>query len=159
MAGNNKVKKAPERIVRSAYTPRQRVYTDIGGPSLTEQSFKKECDVNHILKSFGAVKVSPAYQAKLAAAHYGYAPAESFHEAVNISLEAADLFGALPATLRKRFNNHPGELLAFVEDAENYQEASELGLVPMPFPPDKPPLVPKAPINAVKDEKTDSPPT
>jgi len=132
--------KLAKRIVRGQFTPRSRVYTPNPGESKTEQSFKKECDVNHILKSFGAVKASPAYQEKLASATYGYAPSESFYEATNLSLESKALFDELPSALRKRFNNSPGELLAFVENDENYDEASALGLVPIS--PDKPPAEP-----------------
>lgn len=155
-----------KRVIRGPYTPRDRVITLNPGDSMTEQSFRDECDVNKILKSFGAVKASPAYQEKMASAEFGYAPSESYHEALEIGRQSAEIFSELPSALRKRFNNNPGELLAFVENDENYDEAVELQLVPAPVIPDEPGLVPKAPINAVKPssgspEETapDSPPT
>lgn len=60
---------------------------------------------------------------------------------------AQDAFMELPIETRKRFQNDPGQLLAFISDVKNREEAIKLGLVVAPaVPPAVPPVVepPKA---------------
>ena len=42
------------------------------------------------------------------------------------------MFDNLPSDVRNRFNNNPAQLLDFVADPENKEEAIELGLLPKP---------------------------
>ena len=61
---------------------------------------------------------------------YGdYSSVSDFHAAQNLIAEATQTFDLLPASLRKRFDNDPAKLLAFLEDDSNREEAVKLGLV------------------------------
>ena len=51
-----------------------------------------------------------------------------FQQAQNILIEAQDAFDALPASLRKRFDNDPAVMLEFIENPDNREEAEKLGL-------------------------------
>jgi len=53
-----------------------------------------------------------------------------------------DAFAALPAKIRARFSNRPAELVAFVSDSANYDEAVELGLIVPKVVKEVPPAVP-----------------
>lgn len=55
-----------------------------------------------------------------------------FHTAQNILAESTQLFEQLPAQLRKRFENDPGQMLEFLGDENNREEAIKLGLVANP---------------------------
>ena len=43
---------------------------------------------------------------------------------------ARESFAMLPSSIRKRFDNDPGLLLAFLDDENNREEAFSLGLIP-----------------------------
>lgn len=49
---------------------------------------------------------------------------------------AHEAFEGLPAKVRDRFENDPGQMLAFVSDSANRDEAIKLGLIEIPSPAD-----------------------
>jgi phage internal scaffolding protein len=52
-----------------------------------------------------------------------------YHTALNQVIAAEDEFMSLPAQLRARFENDPAQLINFLDNPENYNEAVSLGLV------------------------------
>lgn len=99
-------------------------------PSLTKQSFREECDVNVVLAKYGVTPVGP---------HPGVSPifddfsgTADFLAAQCKILDAEAHFAALPSAIRDRFKNNPAELLAFVGDPKNQDEAVKLGLAVAP---------------------------
>lgn len=114
--------------VRNRFSPRVRVATVGGDPSGgAKQSMKAECDINNIMARY--IKTGVVNHVNEFGAQYGEVPSVSFHEAVNLVRQAQETFDALPAQLRKRFSNDPGEFLAFFEDEKNREEGVRLGLV------------------------------
>lgn len=97
-----------------------------GSPSLTQQEFSAECDVNNIVKKYHRTGVLP--QGFHGEPRYGYAPAVDFREALEIVMATEEHFMSLPSEIRQRFENDPVELLAFLDDPENLEEARQLGL-------------------------------
>jgi phage internal scaffolding protein len=57
-----------------------------------------------------------------------------YQKSQNAIISAQNAFDALPAALRKRFDNNPAELLAFIADEKNKDEAIKLGLIPKDEP-------------------------
>lgn len=55
-----------------------------------------------------------------------------FRKAQETVIAAAEAFAASPSRVRKRFNNDPAELLEFVMDEKNREEAIFLGLIEKP---------------------------
>lgn len=98
-------------------------------PSMTKQSFVDQCDLNKIMKQF-----NPREQARIMAMQaqggsYDDLPDEvDYQEAQNIRIRAETAFATLPSSVRKRFDNDPGEFLAFMADPANQDEAITLGL-------------------------------
>ena len=43
-------------------------------------------------------------------------------------MTAEEQFGALPANVRREFDNDPGKMLEFIQDPDNYERGVELGL-------------------------------
>lgn len=110
--------------------PRDDLVFPADEPSLTQQQFAEECDVNVILKKYantGLVETNP-----LPAQYLDNSNAIDYHNALNIIIQAEDSFNSLSAELRERFHNDPAELLAFIDDKNNRQEAIDLGLVDSP---------------------------
>ena len=100
------------------------------GKSLTEQSHKGECDINKIMAKYQRTGLWPE---RLDTPRYGDFSSEvSFHDTMNKVREAEEDFMSLPPDIRSRFNQDPGELIGFLSDPENREEAIELGLLPDP---------------------------
>ena len=95
-------------------------------PTLAQQHFADECDINYVLKNFGVqgLQVSPLEP------RYGdFTGVVDYHSALNAVIATEDGFMALPADLRTRFDNDPSKLIDFIENPANRQEAESLGLV------------------------------
>ena len=96
-------------------------------PTLAQQNFKDETDINYIVRQFGITGELPG---KPMNPQYGdFTGVLDYHSAVNAVLAAQDDFMGLPAQMRSRFNNDPAQLIDFLGNEENREEAIKLGLV------------------------------
>ena len=103
------------------------------GPSLTVQSLTEDLDINVIMKRFGVTGKMPD---NVVVPTYGdFSEVFDFRTANEAVIKARDGFNALPAELRARFANDPQNLLLFLDDASNRDEAVRLGLVKAPVAP------------------------
>lgn len=109
-------------------TGRLRVKWMPEGESKTQQHFKKKCDVNSILARYAKTGVLDHVR-QVQGAYGDYSSVASYQEALEKVFSAEQAFNALPAQIRKRFNNSPVELLKFVSEEKNRDEAISLGLV------------------------------
>ena len=96
-------------------------------PSLAQQHFKDECDINNILRQFNITGLLP--EQPLSPRYGDFTGIGDYHTALNRVMAAQDEFDALPALIRARFDNDPSKLIEFLENSENRPEAEELGLV------------------------------
>jgi len=96
-------------------------------PTLAQQNFKDECDINVIVRNFGLTGELPGQP--LSPQYGDFTGVLDYHSAVNAVLAAQDDFMELPAQLRSRFNNDPAELIDFLANEQNREEAIKLGLV------------------------------
>lgn len=112
---------------------RKRVQIFFNDESLTRQEFKDECDLDLMLKRF---KRTPEGRAALANAS-GFAEGAQFLDVSSIPdfqsaraqlAQANASFMALPAKLRRRFENDSAQFLDFVLNPANAEEVRELGL-------------------------------
>lgn len=114
----------------TAYTYR-RVQVDCGAtednPGRTIQSDVDGCDINLMMETFQKTGEIP--QTVQLPAYGDFSNAVDYMDAAALKLEADNLFNALPAKIRSKFQNNPAELLAFMEDENNIEEATKLGLI------------------------------
>ncbi len=96
-------------------------------PSLAQQHFKDECDINNILRQFNITGLLP--ESPLSPRYGDFSGISDYHTALNRVIAAQDEFEALPAQIRARFDNDPSKLIEFLENSENRPEAESLGLV------------------------------
>jgi phage internal scaffolding protein len=101
--------------------------------SLTIQSERENVNINNIVakaKKTGVLGSGLPAQRK---ERYGdFSSSEDFLSQQNKIVEFKTMFDNLPSDVRNRFNNNPAQLLDFVADPENKEEAIELGLLPKP---------------------------
>lgn len=115
-------------------------------PSRTEKSHRQKCNINTIMAKAKHGIVTPTRQGGV----YGdFSNVPDFQTALQRVTDAQRDFEALPAEIRKRFRNDPAELIAFVSDESNRDEAIAIGLIPKPDPviPEIPEPDPEVPGN------------
>lgn len=112
-------------------TVRKNGTIDIGSindeKTLTQQQFKDECDINNIIKNYSQTGVLPVSQK--VGAFLDVSNVADYQTALQTVFEAQKAFDALPSSIRSKFENDPNQLLAFIEDDKNYDEALKLGLL------------------------------
>lgn len=128
---------------RMPYGPRYRVPISFTGPGRTKQSFRDECDVNILMRRYASTGVLPLSRDPTQAQYLDVTGADYFDAQLLIA-GARSQFFSLPARIRDRFDNDPGEFLTFMEDKRNHEEARELGLLPPLEEEATPPATPPA---------------
>lgn len=95
---------------------------------LVKQSFKDEVDVNNIIDKYMRTGVLPETR-DIVGQYLDLINIPDYQSALNTVIQAEEMFDSLPAQVRDRFRNNPQELLDFVADDKNYDEAIKLGLL------------------------------
>lgn len=112
----------------------------------TEQRFEGVTNINEIMDRVLSGRLVPVTVLDPQAALID--DRMDFQQKLNIITKARQEFDLLPAKVKKRFNQDPGELVEFLKDEENRKEAESLGLVLK-----KKPVEPKE--QTVKETKTE----
>lgn len=100
-------------------------------PSLTQQQFKEESDINNIVDRF--MKTGYLPDPVSMPQYVDYEGVFDFQSAMNVVRQADENFMRMDAKVRARFHNSPQEFLEFFADPNNRDEAVRLGLaVPPP---------------------------
>lgn len=102
---------------------------DVGGEQITKQAFKDEVDINNILKKYQATGILPN-NSRAALAQFGdFSGVPSYRDSLDQVMKAQEMFSELPAAVRNRFRNDPGELITFLADKNNRDDAVRMGLI------------------------------
>lgn len=115
------------------FSPKESKGIDFIKPSMTEQHFKAECDINNIVATFQETGVLPQGNRQPLFGDFDLFPQDLASSMAQYD-EAMERFMQLDSSLRKEFNNDPVQLLAFLQDEKNRDRAVELGLIEMPQP-------------------------
>ncbi len=126
---------------------RLRVIVDCSGDKIrTKQSFKTETDINHILAKYRKTGIITADALNARQASFlNVSEIGDFQECQQVIAKAESAFMTLPALVRSRFQNDPAELLDFVKNPENRDEAILLGIIAKTAEPEPPPEPAPAP--------------
>ena len=96
-------------------------------PTLAQQQFRAECDINNILKQFNVTGELPIGSVQ---PQYGdFSGITDYQSALNAVIAAQDSFLALPAELRAKFDNDPALFVEFASDEANKDEMKAMGLL------------------------------
>lgn len=123
--------------IKTRFSEKSRTYGTVNNkPSMTQQNLTHQCNVNSIVQRY---RKSGALPLNRQSGVFGdFSQAKSFHEAQNMLIAAQDAFMEIPASIRTRFNNNPQELINFMENPENQEEAYKLGLADRPIKKEEP---------------------
>lgn len=118
------------------YSPPDSPSIEFVNPTITDRSFKDECDINHIVQRCMQTGVVPQVEGGI----YGdFADMpDNLQDSYAFIQEAGDRFMQLPSDVRLEFNNDPMQLLAFIQNPANRDRAGQLGLIDLPASPPAP---------------------
>lgn len=95
-------------------------------PSLTDESFRDECDITLMIERYRKNKIPP----KTVSVSYGYSPTpEDMQNAQLMLAEVKSSFEALPSDIRDEFKNDVSAYLDYISDEKNLKDIYERGLV------------------------------
>lgn len=116
--------------IKGPYDPVEEVHSNTVGPSMTQQQFKDECDVNNILRKYSEYghldhvnRAQPRYM------DCSSISAHTFQEHLDFMMDFEDHFDSLPEEIRKRFDDDPSLMMEFLSDERNHEEAMRIGIL------------------------------
>lgn len=112
-------------MVKTVYQ-RERVQTPQDKVSLTEQAHLESSKIENII---GRMKRGQYVITPKAAMFGEFDSADDFTSAQNKIISAKRAFDSLAPGIRAKFKNNPAELLRFLSDEGNREEAEKLGLI------------------------------
>lgn len=128
--------------------------------AVTKQEFKKDCDINIIMKNYrNTGELSHVREYLGWDAKDNYPSMTEYQEMHDLVLEADAAFAELPSELRTRLDNEPAKFLEWIDDPENRQEAIDMKILP-PVPREpKPPVeeTPEAPTPTPEQDPASTP--
>lgn len=135
-------KSLPTRDVRTRFTnvPRNGIVFD--DPSLTDQSFTDECDINNVILRFAGTGELPPRRNEAIGEYLDVSEVGDLHQALNTARAGRELFNALPLHIREAIGNDPMRLLDAIEA---HQASSRINTEPdvtAPVTPGAPPAPP-----------------
>lgn len=142
-----------QKIFKDKNTGRIKVQTVNTEPSLTQQQFKDQTDINRIMAQYEKMGISYGNLPNDQSAVYGDVSLipNNYQEILHKVAAAEAAFLQLPAELRSQYNNNPQDLVDWLAKPENNAKAVELGLKkPKPEPTPEPPTAPKTPPEPAK---------
>lgn len=118
--------------IRSRYNAGAREGWSSSVPSMTQQQFKDEADINYIVSMYDSTGVMPTFHgdgqpAQPVFGDFAELP-DNAQEMYNRMIQARDHFNSLPLEVRKRFNYDPAAFLEFAENPNNANELVAMGL-------------------------------
>jgi len=103
---------------------------DVGPESATQQQFAEEADINTIVRRFGLTGELPN---GIHMPQSGdFTATTDFQTAMNLVRQAEEAFLEIPGEVRARFNHDPAQVIQFLEDPSNRDEAVRLGFIEKP---------------------------
>lgn len=104
-----------------------------GEPALVAVEFAKEADINFLLARYrntgSFYSVDEMIKSTRRPQFGDFTGIPDYQESLNKMQNALDMFAELPLKVRQRFHDSPIELLAFMQDEKNRDEAIELGII------------------------------
>lgn len=97
-------------------------------PSMTQQQFKEECDINNIMRKYEQTGQITHINRKQGV-YADLSNIKDYQEMLHTIHHAEEAFNTLPAEVRYKFRNDPTKLIAFLQDTSNREEAIKLGLI------------------------------
>lgn len=105
-------------------------------PSLTRQEFADECDINKLMAQYEKTGILPSNINSAQPRYLDVSDVPDLRTAMDHLHNSTAAFMALPASVRKEFDNDPLKFVDFAVNSENIEQMRKWGLAPpAPLPP------------------------
>ena len=143
---------------RNAYERKEHKGLTCETPSLTQQQFKEECDINNIIARYETTGLltDPLHPGTRIPQFGDFSNVPDYLHAQTIIARTREAFEALPSKIRDRFDNDPAQMLEFLQDESNREEAVKLGFIDKPVVEDSEALGPDLPDTLSSGSVVDS---
>lgn len=139
-----------KELIRNLHIKHDRVQVTFKKPSRVKREFKKDADINVIMDRFKKTGVLPINTKTPMYMDTTQVP--NLQQAMEVMISAEKAFAALPAQVRKEFDNNPMNFVDYATKPENLPKLREWGLAPPEKEPEKPM---KVEVVNQKDDKKD----
>lgn len=141
------------KIVQVRPDGSKRVATVNEEPTRTQQQWKDMVNVNNIMAKYKRTGSISHLRNVQNGVYADLTTIPDYMSALMTVHQAREAFESLPALVREKFKHDPAQLIDYLKDPKNKDEAIELGLVKKPVVTPTPPSTP----GAGKKEETPSP--
>lgn len=117
--------KLATREVRTRFSPSVRVQLICEDPSLTQQEFTDECDINNVILRFSSTGQLPPRQNARVAEYLDVSDVTDLHAALEAARAGNEFFDSLPAQVREAVGNDPMRLLDALDEASRLRASTE----------------------------------
>lgn len=107
-------------------------------PSMTRQEFAEECDINTLMAKYEATGILPSHTNANSPRYLDVSDIPDLRTTLDQLNTATDSFMALPAAVRREFDNDAVKFVEFAQDPDNIEKLREWNLAPpakVPEPP------------------------
>lgn len=118
-----------KKIIKDAKRKRPRVVTVNEEPTMAMQQYKDSCDVNKIMKRYKETGTISHLRNAQNGVYMDLTELPDYAEALMQIKRADEAFKQIPAEVRLKFNNDPSQLITYLQDSKNHEEAIKYGLL------------------------------
>ena len=98
---------------------RRRIRCDFSEPQITDQSFKRSCDINFIMEQYAKTGMLPNYSGEQPI-FADLTDVPDLNTVFELSQNVSAAFQDLPPIVRKAMDNNPAQIQDFIQNPENF---------------------------------------
>jgi len=122
-----------EKIITIRPNGTKKVSSKNNHPTRTQKQHRDDVDVNNIMAKYKRTgQITHLRNAQQGAYVDLTKLPHSYQQSLDIIKKAEDTFMSMPSEVRTRFDNNPQQLINFLKDKKNNEEAIKLGLIEAP---------------------------
>lgn len=108
---------------------RKRVATINDQPTMTQQQYKDQVNVNKIMEKYKQTGSIAHLRNSASGVYADLSQIPDYPTALMQVRQAQEAFEQIPSHIRMKFNNNPALLISYLKDPANYHEAVKYGLL------------------------------
>ncbi|MEG8107025.1 hypothetical protein [Escherichia marmotae] len=118
-----------KRKFHTRYDPPPSPGIEFKEPTMTQQHFRDECDINKIVERAVRTGDTTVFTSAQRAEFYDASAITDYVDAMALIDDVHDDFKSLPSTIRSMFGNNVKQYVEWMSNPANWNKARELGLL------------------------------
>lgn len=117
-----------QKTITPCYNHKRRRITLNCTEHITDQSFKKQCDINAIMTQYQKTGMLPQ-QTTIPARYIDSSEIPTLEAAFEVTHKAYEAFQTLPPEVRRHMDNNPAQMEEFINNPKNLPILKEHGII------------------------------